>query len=162
MAKIEKAREEVIDFIKEIIESHDLDAFATFRYFECEKQKEFIKVAKANATTEYFAQASDMCTIFVNPKIWDRLEDNHRKLLVENALNGVYFDEKEDGSGRMVVEQPNMLISSECYQKFGAELVDAAVIATYALKQIKEEEKRAKEEKKNAKSSGWYPTAIKK
>ena len=161
MAKLEKAGDEIIEFITNIIEEHELDAFAQFRFFELPKQKEAIKVSKASATAEYFAKASDMVTVFINPKIWERLEDTHRKLLTENALNGVYFDEKEDGTGKLVVEQPNLAISSECYAKFGKDLVDAAEIASHALRQVKEEEKKAKEEKKAAKEKKKYnPNAV--
>jgi hypothetical protein len=144
MAKIEKASEEICEFITNIIESHNLDNFAQFRFFELPKQKEAVKVAKASATAEYFAKADDMVTVFVNPKIWERLDDKQRELLTENALNGVYFDEKEDGTGKLAVEQPNLAISAECYAKFGKDLVDAAEIASHALRQLKEEEKAKK------------------
>lgn len=152
MSKLEKADNEICEFITKIIEENDLDAFAKFKFFELPKQKEAIKVSKASATTEYFAKVTDMVTVFVNPKIWDRLEEKQRRLLTENALQGVYYEEKEDGSGKLVVEQPNMMISSDCYAKFGSELVDACEIATHALKQIKEQEKQAREEKKAAKN----------
>ena len=148
MAKLEKASDDIIEFITGIIESHALDSFATFRFFELPKQKELIKVTKANATSEYFAKTTDMCTIFVNPRIWDKLEDRQKTLLTENALNGVYYDEKDDGSGKLVVDQPNLMISSDCYAKFGSDLVDAAEVAMHAFVQVKEEDKKAREAKK--------------
>lgn len=157
MAKLEKASDEIIEFITGIIQEHDLDAFAQFRFFELPKQKELIKVSKASATTEYFAKTSDMVTVFVNPKIWEMLDDKQRRLLTENTLNGVYFDEKEDGSGKLVVEQPNLAISAECYAKYGKDLVDAAEIAIHALRQIKEKEKQEKEAKKTAKEKKFNP-----
>lgn len=148
MAKLEKAGEDIIEFISNIISEYGLDSFATFRFFELPKQKETIVVKKASATTEYFAKASDMCTVFVNPKIWDLLEDKQKKLLTENALNGIYYD---DEKGKLIVEQPNMAISSECFDKYGPELVNAVEIAIHALRQVKEEEKREKEAQKQAK-----------
>lgn len=153
MSKLEQASEDVIKFIEDIIVEGDYDAFASFRFFNCEKQKELVKVSKASATTEYFAKTTDLCTIFVNEKIWDRLDDRQRGLLVRNGLNGLYYD---DEKGKLILEQPNLQISSECYLKFGAELVDAAAAVTMALKQIKDEEKKAKEEKQ-AKKKKWTP-----
>lgn len=157
MAKLEKSSDEVIDFITEIIQEHDLDAFAQFRFFHLPKQKELIKVSKASATTEYFAKTSDMVTVFVNERIWDMIDERQRKLLTENALNGVYYDEKEDGSGKLVVEQPNLAISAECYAKYGKDLVDAAEIAVHALRQLKEKDKQEKEAKKAAKEKKFNP-----
>lgn len=154
MAKLEKASDEIIEFITGIIEEHDLDAFATFRFFELPKQKELIKVSKASATTEYFAKASDMCTVFINPNIWNLLEETHRRLLVENALNGITYD---DEKMKMNIEQPDLMISSECYAKYGKDLVDAAEIAANALRQLKEKEKAEKEAKKQKKEKKWTP-----
>ncbi len=155
MAKLEKASEDIIEFITKIIIEHGLDAFATFRFFELPKQKEFIKVNKANATSEFFAKTSDLCTVFVNPRIWDRLDEQLRHMLVENALSGIHYEEKENGTGRLVVEQPNLLISSGCYAVFGKQLVDAAEIAYHAFEQIKEEDKKEKEAKKASKKRGF-------
>ena len=149
MAKLEKASDDIIQFIESIIRSHGLDTFATFRFFELPKQKELIKVTKANATSEYFAKASDMCTVFVNPRVWDRLEDKQRTLLTENALNGIHYD---DEKSKLIIEQPNLMISSDCYAKFGSQLVDAAEIVVHTVQQIKEEDKKAKEDKKAAKA----------
>lgn len=143
MAKLEKASDDIIEFIENIVMDHGIDHFAEFRFFELPKQKEAIRVARANATSEYFAKTSDMCTVFVNPKIWDRLDDEQKTLLVENALCGIYYD---NDKGRLVVGQPNLMIASDCYTKFGAKLVDAAEIAMHALEQIKEEERKEKEE----------------
>jgi len=153
MAKLEQASEDVIKFIEDIIVEGDYDGFASFRFFNCERQKELVKVTKASATTEYFAKTTDLCTIFVNEKIWDKLEDRQRELLVKNALNGLYYD---DEKGKLVLEQPNLSISSECYMKFGSELVDAATMVTMVLKQIKDDEKKLKEEKQ-AKKKRWTP-----
>ena len=50
MSRLEKASDEIIEFITNIIEEHELDAFAQFRFFELPKQKEVIKVSKASAT----------------------------------------------------------------------------------------------------------------
>ncbi len=159
MSKLEQASDEVINFINEIIMDLELDAFAHFRFFNLEKQKELIKVSKASKTTEYFAKTSDLITIFVNEKIWDKLEDKHRDLLVRNALNGISYD---DEKGKMNVEQPNLLISSECYAKFGSDLVDAAEIVSHAFRQMKEEEKKKKEEAKAAKEKKqWTPNSQK-
>lgn len=153
---LELASEDITEVFTEIIQSHDLDAFAQFRIFET-KQKEFLKIARANKAVEFFSKTQDCVLAYVDRRIWDRLEDKQRRLLIENALAGLSYD---DEKGKMNLEQPDLAISSGCYALFGKDLVDAAEIASHALRQIKEEEKAAKEAKKAEKAGKgkkWTP-----
>lgn len=161
MAKLTETSEDIKNFIEEIIGScTNLERFITWRILSDEKQKELIKIAKASASTEYYAKMRDGIMIYVNEEIFDRMQpDNvndtdYRKLVIEDALVNVQIIENENtGNMSIKIAKPNICITGDGYAKYGETLAHAAETAAMAFTQIQEEKKRAKEEEKEKKAA---------
>ena len=69
-------------------------------------------------------------------------------MLVEDAFANVSYDDEKD---KIIVGGPQISVSIGGWKKYGEKLINAAEIGQYAIAQIEEEKKAAKEAEKEAK-----------
>jgi hypothetical protein len=148
MSKITKASDDVTNAIQEVVDKMGLTLYARFFALNISGQKQLVKVTKASPTTEYFSNTSDSIIVYINEEIYDMLEPKQRNMLIANALYGVDYDDEKD---KLNVNQPELGISMQGYQKYGSDLVDAAEAVQLALQQLKERKENEKAAKKKKK-----------
>lgn len=122
MAKVEKANEEIIEIVNNIIVETFGKGFITTKIVSSSDQKTLIKIKKANPIIEYFVNAENCIIITINEILFYQLSDEQRKLIILNELEGVYYDTEKD---KLIVQQPPLNISIGCYNKFGNNLIEA-------------------------------------
>ena len=161
MAKLDKASDQVIDFIEDVIENETtLARYVTWKILAVEKQKELIKISKASATVEYLAKCTDCIVIYVNEQMFDLMAPDNvndvdlRKLLVKDALSMVNIIENENtGHMKIKIEKPQICISVDGYQNMGNDLVRASELQNLIIKKAEQDERERKEQEKLAKQS---------
>ena len=122
MAKLREASDEAVQFVSEIVSMTELKDAVTFQVLFDDGLKRFAKVAKGNGVVEYLKEVSPVVVVYINEKLFNAFEYNERRMLLENELLGVSYDwEKE----KLTVKQPDMALSSECWRRYGTQLLNA-------------------------------------
>lgn len=117
------------------------------------KSKDVIKVQKTNPQAEYLGKCPDSVTCTVYEAAFDRLDDKTKKLIVNDALAMVSYDDEKD---KIIVGCPQITVTIGGRTKHGEELLNAIESGVLAIQQIADEEaekKTAEKERKAAKKS---------
>ena len=148
MAKIFETSEDIVDLAYSKFNDTELNHMGiNLRVMSVTKSKDVLKVARANATTEFLTKKSDIVTLFVYEELFDRLTDEQKEKLMEGALSNISYDaekEKLNVNSDKVVEIINM-------RRKYLEYVDIVEQVYIIAEQLAEEEKRRKEEEREAK-----------
>ena len=104
-----------------------------------------IKVRKADSTTEYLTNTSDIICVEVFESAMDRLNDETRKLIIEMYMSSISYDSEKD---KVVIQTNPIKLLFNMSKKYGPSVVDKIEAAYLAIDQIEEEEKEKKEAKK--------------
>lgn len=150
MAKLGKVSEETQELFDKIIGELGYDNYMNIEPISITKQKQLIKVARANATTEYKAKCPDSVFLYIYEAAFERLDERQKELLIRDALNGVNYDSEKD---KIIIGCPQITVSVDGRAKWGDDLVNAAECAVHAMVQIEEEEKERKQAEREAKKA---------
>lgn len=115
------------------------------------KNKTPLKVARANATTEYLTKSDDVVCLYVYEEVLDRLNDNFKDKLMEGALSNISYDGEKDKLNVNSDPVKEILRMRRKYDDY----LDAVEASDIIIEELVEEEKARKqaerEEKKNKK-----------
>ena len=113
------------------------------------KSKTPLKIARANATTEFLTKSSDIVTLFIFEEAFDRLSDDYKEKLMEGVLSNVSYDSEKD---KLLVDTNpvNEIIRMRKKYDNYVDIVEAAMII---IDDIIEEEKQRKAEEREAKKN---------
>ena len=150
MAKFYEVSEENLSLIDEKFQETGMHNYIDFKVVGISKAKEVIKVVKTNPIAEYVGQCPDSVLCIVYEEAFDRLDDEAREMLVVDALANVAYDSEKD---KIIVGGPQITVSLGGLEKYGQKLVHAAETGIYAIMQIEEEKKAAKEAAKAEKAA---------
>ena len=92
----------------------------------------------------------DSVTCVIYEEAFDRLDDNCRKLVLEDALNTLSYDSEKD---KIIVGCPSITVTLGGRAKYGEELINALETSVLAIQQIEDEKKAIKEAEKAAKAA---------
>ncbi len=148
MAKLGKVTQETEDLVANIAAEIGLENYMNIEAISITKQKQLIKVARANATVEYKGKCPDSVFLYIYEAAFERLNDRQKELLVRDALNGVSFDTEKD---KIIIGCPQIVVSRDGREKWGDELLDAAEAGLFSIIQLEEEEKERKQAEKESK-----------
>lgn len=148
MAKFYEVTEETLSLIDEKFQQTGLYNYIDLKVLGISKAKEVIKVVKTNPLAEYVGKCPDSVVCLVYEEAFDRLDKLMREMLVEDAFANVSYDDEKD---KIIVGGPQIVVSLGGRKKYGEDLINAAEAGIYAIAQIEEEKKAAKEAEKEAK-----------
>lgn len=148
MAKLFKLSDETQNLIDEMVDEFGLNHYMNFKCFGIKKQRQVIKVKKASPTEEGMGDSTDCVIIIVAEDVFERLSDEQQKILLNDALSEVFYDDEKD---KIIVTQPEITVTLGGWQKWGEKLINAQETAILAKEQIEEEERERKAAEKEAK-----------
>ena len=143
MAKFYEVTEETLSLIDEKFQQTGLYNYIDLKVLGISKAKEVIKVVKTNPIAEYVGKCPDSVVCLVYEEAFDRLDKEQREMLIEDAFANVSYE--------IIVGGPQIVVSLGGRKKYGEDLINAAEAGIYAIAQIEEEKKAAKEAEKEAK-----------
>ena len=133
--------DDVRNVLDEVVEQTNLENFMNIYYYAVPKQKGVIKVSKLNPIGEAVSKKTDVVVITVAEEIFERLDPNQQKMLVEDAINQISYDDEKDKIG---IEAPAITMTVGGWRKYGAELANAYEMSLLTAQQLEEEKKEAK------------------
>lgn len=136
--------------LDEVVEQTNLENFMNIYYYGVPKQKSVIKVSKLNPIGEAVSKKTDVVVITVAEEIFERLDPNQQKMLVEDAINQISYDDEKD---KISIESPAITMTVGGWRKYGAELANAYEMSLLTAQQLEEEKKEAKAAAAEAKKS---------
>lgn len=148
MAKLGKVSDETQALVDKVVGELGYDNCMNIEPISITKQKQLIKVARANATTEYKAKCPDSVFLYIFEAPFERLDEKQQELLIRDALNNVNYDSEKD---RIIIGCPQVTVSVDGRAKWGDELVNAAECGVHMILQVEEEEKERKQAEREAK-----------
>lgn len=148
MAKLGKVSDETQALVDKVVGELGYDNYMNIEPISITKQKQLIKVARANATTEYKAKCPDSVFLYIFEAPFERLDEKQQELLIRDALNNVNYDSEKD---KIIIGCPQVTVSVDGRAKWGDELVNAAECGVHMILQVEEEEKERKQAEREAK-----------
>lgn len=150
MARLQKLSDDNVKFIDDIIVAQGLDHYIDFYLFGMPKSKVLSKVKFTSADADCRTSKPQGVCICIYEEAFDMLNDDQKKMLIEDILMGVKYDFDSD---KIKLGCPSINISCEGRAKYGDDLINAAEAAVLAIQQIEDEERQRKEEKKSKKGT---------
>lgn len=130
--KIYEADKAIVDLVRNQFSENGFEDCMNLQVMAIEKQKDVIKVAKAPEATEYLMEVPDTIQVFVYEKVFNELDEETQKFLIEFALQPVWFDSEK---GRVMIERNPYKPLFELRKKY-KERADEMLEASYlAIKQ---------------------------
>lgn len=151
MAKLGQVSEETQELVDKIVEEVGLVHFLNVKCLSISKQKQVVKVSRANPTTEYFGNCPDTVILYIFEAVLDRLDDEQKEIVLRDAVNQIYYDNDKD---KIIVTPPQICATVGGRQKWGNKLIDTLETCVLVMEQIEEEEKERKAEEKKVKKNG--------
>lgn len=145
---------EISDDVKEVLDSviaeTNLSYVMNIYYYGVSKQKGVIKVSKLNPIGEAVSKKPGTIIITVRENIFELLSPKQQRMLVEDAINQVLYDDEKD---KITIEQPTITMTASGWKKYGEELANAYETSLLTAQQLEEEEAEAKAAAREAKKS---------
>lgn len=148
--KFGEISEDVKEVLDEVIDKTGLFNYMNIYYYSVDKQKTVLKASKLNPLAETVARKPDTVVITVREAIFECLNPNQQKMLVEDMVNQILFDNEKN---KIAIEAPAIAMTASGWRKYGKELADTYELCLLTAQQIEEKEKEAKEMAKKAKKS---------
>lgn len=150
MSKFGKLTEENQKLFTEVADKLCVGDYLNLEVNAVKKSKVLIKVSKAGDRYEYSKNKPSIVCIDIYEEAFDRLDEENKKILIEDALNTISYDFDKD---KINIGVPSITITIGGRQKYGDKLVNAAEMGVMMIQQIAEEEKERKEQEKMSKKS---------
>lgn len=148
--KFGEISDDVKAVLDEVVGQTNLENFMNIYYYSVSKQKTVIKVTKLNPIAEAVAKKPDTVVITVAEEIFERLSPKQQKMLAEDAINQILYDDEKD---KITIESPAITMTLDGWRKYGAELANAYETSLLTVQQLEEEKKEAKAAAAEAKKS---------
>lgn len=148
MSKFGKLTEENQKLVTDVVDNLGLCNYLNVEANAVKKSKTLIKVSKAGDRYEYATKKPSIVCIDIYEEAFDRLDEDNKKLLIEDALNSISYDFEKD---KINIGVPSVTVTIGGRQKYGEKLINAAEIGVMMIQQIAEEEKERKEQEKMTK-----------
>lgn len=109
------------------------------------KSNELIKIAKGTEVIEHYADKTDMIIIYIYEAAFDLLDEQIKRINIENAIEGIIFDSEKD---KISIKKPDITMHSSIYRTYKFEAVKAIEMASLIISQIEQKEKDTKDAKR--------------
>lgn len=149
MAKFEEPFEDTSSLFNQVIDAANLANFINIRILSNNKLKEIYKVAKCSEIEKF--KTGDDINIFVNEKIFDKLNPEQKLLVAEESIASISFDTEND---KIVINKPDVVTFSGILRKHTFEtwnVVRESIKTLYAAEKQAEDESKAQTEKASKK-----------
>ena len=142
MAKFFELSEENINLVEDAFQTTGLHNYMECKILGIAKSKVLIKIQKNNPVTEYLANVPESINIQVYEEAFDRLDDDTKKTLLDDAFARVAYDGDKN---KIIIGAPEITVTLGGIEKYGDKLINAAQAGVLAIQQIEDEKKQLRE-----------------
>ena len=148
MTKYEEPFEDTQALFNQVISEARLDQYGvTIKVLANNRAKEIFKVSKANDLLKY--RTGDDVTIVLNEKIFDKLTEQQKIIVVEEAVAYISYDLENE---KLVITQPDFIAHSGVLSKYTFNIVNVvreSIKTLYQVEKDAEDATKATTEKAN-------------
>ena len=141
---------DIVEWIEEKFSETGLYNFIQLKVLGISKQSQVFNVSKASGLVKYIGNLDDAVVITVYEEAYDRLDEQSRELLLEDAIAQISYDTEKD---KLVVTKPQINITVGGRRKNGEALINAAETSIVVIESIEQEEKEKKAAEREAKKA---------
>lgn len=116
-----------------------------FKVLSVQKAKEIVSVQKANDVVQFFSNKEDLVLVYVWEDLFFQFPEEDRKILVENALAGVFYKYE---SSNLSVQQPTIKTHPVMVSKYNMQVVNILETAFHLIDKTLQDEKGTKKSRK--------------
>jgi hypothetical protein len=138
MAKYLEPFEDTQEIFNNVIEASGLFNYINITILANNKEKEIFKINKANELLKY--RTGDDVIITLNEKIFDKLSDEQKRIVAEEAIAYISFDAEKD---KVIITQPDFKAHSGVLRKHTFETIE---IVRESIKTLYQAEKQSEDE----------------
>ena len=142
--------EENKEIINEVVDKTLIEQYMNIYYFSVSNQKQVVKVKKLGVLGESVSKKSSTVCFCINEDIFERLAPSQQKMLVEDAINQISYDDEKD---KISIEAPAITMTVSGWRKYGSELANAYEMSLLTAQQLEEEKEEAKAAASEAKKT---------
>lgn len=144
MAKYFKLADDNREIIETAFSETGMDNFFDLILRGVKKSKQLIKLQKASAIMEDLGNLREDSNVvlYLYEEAFDRLNDDMKKILIEDALATLSFDAEKS---KITIGAPSITVTCGGRAKYGDKLLNAAESAVMAIQQIEMEKKGGEE-----------------
>lgn len=127
--KIYEADEANVEMVKNQFAENGFENFMNLQVMAIEKQKDVVKAVKAPEATEYLMEVPDTIQVFIYERVFDQLDEETQKFLIEFALQPIWFDSDK---GKVMIDRNPYKPLFELRKRHGEradEMLEAAYLA---------------------------------
>jgi hypothetical protein len=135
MAKYEEPFEDTQSLFNEVIETTGLNNYMNINVLADNKAKDIFKVNKSNELLKY--RTGDDVNIILNESIFDKLTNEQKRIVVEEAIAYISFDTEKD---KVVITKPDFIAHSGILRKHTFNTVEVVRESVKTLYQAQEQE----------------------
>jgi len=135
MAKYEEPFEDTQSLFNEVIETTGLNNYMNINVLADNKAKDIFKVNKSNELLKY--RTGDDVNIILNESIFDKLTNEQKRIVVEEAIAYISFDSEKD---KVIITKPDFIAHSGILRKHTFNTVEVVRESVKTLYQAQEQE----------------------
>jgi len=135
MAKYEQPFEDTQEIFDQVVSRTGLENYITITILSNNKSKKIFDVVKANELLKF--RTGDDVIIVLNEKIFEKLTDQQKLIVAEQALAYVSYDTEND---KLVVTKPDFLEHTGILEKYGFDIINVLKESIKTLYQVEEQE----------------------
>lgn len=144
MAKFLEPFEDTQSLFTEVISEAGLERYVTITLLVNNKAKDLFKITKANELLKF--RTGDDVIIVLNENIFDKLPDDQKRIVVEEAIAYISFDTEND---KLIITPPDFMAHSGILRKHTFENIN---VVRESIKTLYQAEKESEDESKAANS----------
>ena len=147
-----QASPEYVELVKQVAKTKSNLEYIDFQVYNLKKsKKEVIKVQKANEIVELALEKEDLVVVSIYERAFDMVDDETKKLWIENALNPIHYDIEK---GKVTIGgEPTISVDLGMYHTYKDVIIQKLELAALTLQQIVDEDKEKKAQEKALKKS---------
>ena len=135
MAKYVQPFEDTQEIFNRAIDVTGLQNYITITLLSNNKSKKLFDVIKANELVKF--RSGDDVFIILNENIFEKLTDQQKAIVAEQALAYVSFDSEND---KLVITKPDFLEHNGVLAKYGFDIINVLKESVKTLYQAEEQE----------------------
>lgn len=141
------ASPEYVELVKTVAKTKANLNYIDFQVFNLLKsKKDVIKVQKANEIVELALDKEDVVVVSIYERAFDMVDDETKRLWIENALNPVKYD--IDKEKVIIGGEPAISVDLGMYHTYKGVIIEKLELAALTLQQISDADKQKKEQEK--------------
>ena len=118
------------------------------------KNAPYGEVLRSNEILKHFSNKDNLIIIALNEDVMLNLDEETRRMLIENLFEQIIFEEKENGEIKFSIKKPEISVGLGTYHKYKDKIIDKLELVILTRQQLIEQESFKKEIMRECKKNG--------